>query len=81
MRILLNSDEGGYFLFYLCEANDRPETLECFDRNFLMITEGRFQGDEYSYSVQRAGIVHLTLEIPEGLACDHCVLQWTYVTG
>jgi len=48
---------------------------------YFSVTEGRLQGDEYGYYPNRAGIIQLTVEIPENLACDKCVLQWKYVTG
>lgn len=81
VKILLNSDQGGYFEFRLCESNGTAETQACFDKHLLRVTEGRWQGDEFAYIVERAGMIHLTLEIPEKVYCTKCVLQWKYVTG
>lgn len=81
VNILLNSDQGGYFEFRLCESNGTAETQVCFDKHLLKITEGRLQGDEFAYVVERAGMIPLTVEIPERVYCEKCVLQWKYVTG
>ncbi|XP_045183724.2 uncharacterized protein LOC123542126 [Mercenaria mercenaria] len=81
VKVLLNSNQGGYFEFKLCASNGTAETQACFDKHWLKISEGRLQGDEYTYYVHRAGIIPLTIEIPDGVYCDKCVLQWTYVTG
>lgn len=35
VKILLNSNQGGYFEFSLCDSNGAPETQACFDRHLL----------------------------------------------
>ncbi|XP_052786118.1 uncharacterized protein LOC128221552 [Mya arenaria] len=79
VQVLLNSKQGGYFEFAICDTV--PETRDCFDNNLVKITEGRAQGDQFGYWPEKAGIISLTLEIPDNFACDRCVLQWKYVTG
>ncbi|XP_060587980.1 uncharacterized protein LOC132743477, partial [Ruditapes philippinarum] len=81
VKILLNSDQSGYFEFHLCVTNGTAETKACFDKHLLKISEGRNQGDQFAYYVDRAGIIPLTVEVPDGVYCDRCVLQWKYVTG
>jgi len=48
---------------------------------FISVSEGRAQGDPFGYWPDRAGIIGLSVEIPANMMCDHCVLQWKYVTG
>ncbi|BFZ14244.1 hypothetical protein BsWGS_17283 [Bradybaena similaris] len=71
----------GKFEFRLCNISSNMETPEqsCFDQNLLPVLESE-QGTEYQIG-SRQGIHVLNLQLPEGMVCRHCILQWAHKTG
>ncbi|XP_033762229.1 uncharacterized protein LOC117343818 [Pecten maximus] len=77
----LTSNHKGYFEFRLCENNNVNQaiTQECLDEHLLIFTEtGKTRGDittdedtEFSFLV----------DLPEGVTCEQCVLQWKYTAA
>jgi len=48
----------------------------------LQIREARQQGDPYKFYPPENPKVHeLHVELPRGIVCDRCVMQWKYTAG
>ena len=86
LEILSNID--GYFEFKLCPNNDvnKKVTQACLDRNQLNI----FSEDKWTNYGTRfypdlapvtPGNISFALEIPTGMTCRQCVLQWNWRGG
>jgi Lytic polysaccharide mono-oxygenase, cellulose-degrading len=68
----------GIFTFALCPHND-PSTSPspaCFQRYKL-----RVNGGTYFEPTPENGVKKMTVQLPPGLTCSHCILQMTYTTG
>ena len=76
MRITAN--HKGFFEFNICNLDKfTAESDECFSDIEVQMANG-----ELTHSISTVVGDHLVnLKLPEGLVCDHCVLQWTYTTG
>ncbi|KAK6958984.1 hypothetical protein BgiMline_036453 [Biomphalaria glabrata] len=72
----------GYFFFRICPFRDGPNLLDldtCFtSRSPLVINE---TGSTRYYPGSLKGFHDLHLIIPANLSCQHCILQWNYITG
>ena len=81
VEIELTAYHQGYFQMRLCPHNrrERPAAQTCLDRNLLNLDSG----GAYYYPAQPdiGGLYHLEYQLPPGLTCDLCVLQWRYVAG
>ena len=80
VKVQITANHKGYFYFQLCnlDKNRNRESDSCFAANKLHFTNGL---DYYYLPHANPGWFDVTLKIPSGLTCNHCVLQWTYVTG
>lgn len=78
--VQLSANHMGSFFFQLCnlDANNGEESDVCFEQNKLRLTSG---SDRYTLTVSEPGRFDVQLQIPAGLRCTHCVLQWTYIAG
>ena len=77
---------NGYFEFRLCPNNDikKKVTQGCLDKNLLKILSSdrrKLYGTRYYPEPDKTGNVSLALEIPEGMTCSQCVLQWKWHGG
>lgn len=54
------------------------ETEQCFVDNKVKLARG---DDHFVVEPHMLGVVKIDLKLPDNLICEHCVLQWTYVTG
>lgn len=54
------------------------ESNECFAANRLKLVNGE---DKFQIKGSETGRYNMTLQLPSGLTCKHCVLQWTYNVG
>lgn len=76
----LTSSHLGYFEFRLCPKRSAEElvTQECLDNYLLRLSDGstRYQVPDYT-----ATWYDMLVKLPDGLTCDHCVIQWYYTTG
>lgn len=78
VRVLISANHRGYFEFQLCNLDNSAETETCFDQTRMRLTNG---SDRYVLPSTSRGWFNVTLQIPSGYHCKHCVLQWTYVAG
>ncbi|XP_069119263.1 uncharacterized protein [Argopecten irradians] len=79
VKIELSANHGGWFEFRLCARNSKYDylTQECLDRHVLRSPEGKtryYPGFSMSSHM-------ISLQLPVGVSCNHCVLQWKYNTG
>ncbi|XP_052691192.1 uncharacterized protein LOC128169067 [Crassostrea angulata] len=77
----VTASHKGYFEFRLC-PHDEPNitvTQECLDRNLL--SDPITKGTKFFVDDKSVGIYQLELQLPEGVVCNACVLQWRYRTG
>lgn len=74
----LTANHKGYFVFQLCDLNAATESDACFNADPLKLTNGQYR---YSVPNNSPGLFNMTVQLPAGLSCAHCVLQWTYHTG
>jgi Lytic polysaccharide mono-oxygenase, cellulose-degrading len=78
--VMITANHRGYFEFKICnlDANGYMESEDCFAQHHVMTENG---DAEYHLPSDEMKPFMFTLKLPEDLVCQHCVLQWTYVTG
>ncbi|KAJ9589727.1 hypothetical protein L9F63_017066, partial [Diploptera punctata] len=76
----LTANHKGLFYYRLCplEYAGQLETEACFEKYPLQLLSGDF---EYTVPNSNTGDFEVQLVLPQGVTCDQCVFQWTYVTG
>lgn len=71
---------GGFFKFKLCKSDASTAASQaCFDQNPLKLANTADQTIIQIPDID--GDVVVPLQLPAGLTCDQCVMQWTWVTG
>ena len=78
MQIRLTANHAGHFEFSLCNMNNGGESEECFLRNPVRLANG---AERYPVQSGILGDFWVTVQLPHGLSCSHCVLRWIYVSG
>src|SRR6185369_12561089 len=78
----LTANHRGYFEFRLCPQNNvsLPVEQSCLDENLLLVVH-ESGGSARKYYVTPDNWFHLKVQLPKGLVCEQCVLQWQYVAG
>ncbi|XP_033735979.1 uncharacterized protein LOC117324301 [Pecten maximus] len=79
IKVDLSANHGGWFEFRLCARNSKYDhlTQECLDRHLLHSPEGKTR-----YYPGFSMSSHLvSLQLPVGVSCDQCVIQWKYNAG
>jgi len=81
IAIDVTANHGGYFTFRLCPVSiiGGDPTQECLDQNELTVLHTNSK--IFPIVEERNGYYNMTLQLPHGLHCDHCLLQWTYTCG
>lgn len=77
--VQITANHKGYFEFRICPVtNENVEvTQECLDKNMLTI-----DGNGYRRTLLTAEKkILMKVKLPDGMSCEHCVLQWHYVAG
>lgn len=79
VQVELTANHKGYFEFRICPTNDkdRRATQACLDRHLLRLVDGSTRLPISS----DMRMVTARLQLPRGLTCSQCVLQWKYNTG
>ncbi|CAG9129586.1 unnamed protein product [Plutella xylostella] len=72
----LTASHKGYWEFRLC-PDPLANQQDCFDKYLLQLEHG---GTKY-YPTEGSTKYAVTYKLPEGLICEHCVLQWKYTAG
>ena len=76
----LVANHKGFFAFNLCPQNNPIKTVEasCFEQYPLKMKNG----DKYFYiTTSLPDRQSFQIQLPHGLECWHCIIQWTYVAG
>lgn len=62
----------------MCEMHDmtKPDTEDCF--KLLKLADG---GDKYVLTSTERGNYTVSVKLPDGKTCEHCVLRWHWNTG
>jgi hypothetical protein len=70
IKIKITANHKGYFEFYICNLDENiKETPECFKK----INKKRYRVLSFiNYYIYR---------IPTKIKCNHCILQWVWVTN
>lgn len=72
----LTASHRGFWEFKICPDPQRNDQ-ECFDNNVLQLENG-----DTKYTPSRGSTTYnVNYRLPQGLVCDHCVLQWRYTAG
>lgn len=81
-KVVNTAFHKGYYEFRICANNDvtKAVTQDCLNENLMTVMEG---DDRYPTRFYPPGpgehLVHVNL--PEGMKCSQCVVQWRYRTG
>ena len=87
MIIEVTANHNGHFEFKLCANNDvfQDPDQTCFDLRPLRLAQvDELYEDAYKYPIhwrEGLGYRQLFVELPLDLACEQCILQWTYIAG
>ncbi|XP_023944733.1 uncharacterized protein LOC112050657 [Bicyclus anynana] len=65
----------GYWYFKIC-PDPHSKDQACFDKYPVYLEKG----GKYFFPPTQ-GLFKVKYRLPQGLVCDHCVLQWRYVAG
>jgi len=80
----ISANHWGHFELNICPVDGKNEdpTQECFDRHPLVLTSDpsthKFYVPLDSPKITR---FKYQVNLPHGLSCSQCVVQWTYYTG
>ncbi|CAH2229460.1 jg20846 [Pararge aegeria aegeria] len=77
IKVQLTANHNGYFQFRICD-NSSVSDQECMDK-YVLSLEGR--EDTKYYPKEGNKVYEMKYQLPEGLNCSHCVLQWKYIAG
>ena len=80
VKIELTANHQGFMEFRLCPQNNPlvPASQACLDRHLLERVDGA--GTRFHPGPGNK-VFEVRLELPEGLTCSQCVLQWRYVAA
>lgn len=80
VTVQITANHEGFFEFRICNVDGWADdaSQECLNKTLLTI-EGT-QNSKYKVETLMR-TVQYNLNIPPGFVCNHCVLQWKYVTG
>ena len=80
VKIELTANHQGFMEFRLCAQNNPlvPASQACLDRHLLEQVGGA--GARYHPGPGNK-VFQVRLELPRGLTCSQCVLQWRYVAA
>lgn len=74
----ITANHRGHIYFRICNLDAELESEACFERYKILTSTG---ADTYPLPSTSAGDYKISLKLPNGLSCNHCVMQWTYVAG
>ena len=79
-HVILTASKLGHFEFRLCPKSSAEElvTQECLDEHRLLLKDGT---NRYNVTDLTTVDHYPEIQLPDGINCIHCVIQWYYVTG
>merc|ERR1719295_1834025 len=81
---LTSANHWGHFELKLCPTNGKKRlaTQECFDKHPLVLAENPRTHQFYvPLDSPKITKFNYQVQLPYGLTCSQCVMQWTYYTG
>jgi hypothetical protein len=84
VEVDLTTNHNGYFEFKLCPVNGQAEleNQECMDKYPLFLAADPTSSKYYiPEGTGKSANITYDVDLPAGLTCSQCVLQWTYFTG
>lgn len=82
IRVELTASHMGYFEFSICPDYKKP-TQECLNKNRLKLAKPQEDAEHlgYRYFPKEGNKVYeMKYKVPKK-TCEHCVLQWRYISG
>ena len=74
VSVEVTANHGGHFRFSVCPGSrSRDPTQQCLDANPLTVLQS--DSSVFPLTERRTGLHNLTVRLPPGLTCSHCVLQ------
>jgi len=84
VEIDISANHWGHFELKICPTNGRlnEATQECFDANPLVMTDNP-RSHQFYVPLDSPKITKFNYKVnlPFGVTCSQCVMQWTYYTG
>jgi len=84
IEIDISANHWGHFELKLCPTNGKTHlaTQECFDKHPLVLAENPRTHQFYvPLDSPKITKFNYQVQLPYGLTCSQCVMQWTYYTG
>ncbi|OXA41386.1 uncharacterized protein LOC110860172 [Folsomia candida] len=79
VQIYWQALHGGWNEFRLCDYSGKgAESETCFRENLLRFSNGETRLWDIDDATGDGGITHLQVQLPQGLRCDRCVMQWEW---
>ncbi|GAB6020732.1 hypothetical protein CHUAL_003396 [Chamberlinius hualienensis] len=81
-EVELTANHRGFFEFKICPTNNRRinPSQKCFDQNVLRLADRK--STRYFVTKRSPNQVHrVRLQLPKGMRCNFCIIQWNYVAG
>jgi hypothetical protein len=73
---------SGYFEFRLCVNNDMTSDDEdCAEEGMLLTIAGTYGATRYDINNVEQEFYTFQLDMPRGIVCTQCILQWKYNAG
>ncbi|XP_042237817.1 uncharacterized protein LOC121876612 [Homarus americanus] len=81
VTVHLTANHMGWFEFRLCPNNDPTQYVKqsCLNKHVLRLLD--YPGTRYHLKHSQTGLFRIRLQLPPGLTCTQCVVQWHYTTG
>jgi len=84
IEIDINANHWGHFELKICPVSNKKDvaTQECFDKYPLVLTNNERSHKFYvPLDSPKTTKFNYQVNLPFGLTCSQCVMQWTYYTG
>lgn len=79
VKVKITANHKGYFIFRVAPLVNPPIKQDDLDKTMLELENGN---SEWKLLSSHGNTVQtITLRLPRGLTCRHCVLQWWWSTG
>lgn len=82
IRVELTASHSGFFQFSVC-PNYKNTTEECLEKNVLKMLKPQddkeHDGTKY-FPMDGNRVYEMKYKLPK-IQCQHCVLQWKYISG
>ena len=78
VQIKITANHKGYFTFRLAPLVKQPITQNELNQIMLRLPNG---DAEWKLASEKNGMYTIKLQLPNGVTCNHCVIQWWWSTG